>query len=422
MRQVRATLFVVGLTLAASVATQAPAPVHLMVAGRASANAWVAADGPRVAVAWGAREPGGGTDVYVAVSADGGRTFATPVLANDVRGTARVNGEMAPRVTFVSRPGQPPAIAVLWTARAEQTTIRVARSTDGGKTFGPSRDLQHGGAPGNRGWAALTTDNRGGVHALWLDHRGMAREAAGGEARHHQHHASGGGARTTDGAAAAMNSAIYYSNGSAEQELAAGVCYCCKTAIAAGIDGTLFAAWRHVYSGNMRDIALATSRDGGRTFAAPARVSEDRWQFNGCPEDGPALAVDTAGTAHVVWPTVVAQPESHKALFYSTTRDGKTFTSRTRVSPMRRNITHPQIAVGPGGEIAVFWDELMNGRRHVFLSRRASNGSFGPAEPLSGTTSASYPMPVFADGGFVVAWTEGTGDDARVVVRRLPAR
>jgi hypothetical protein len=422
MRQVRAALFVVGLTLAASVATQAPTPVHLSVAGRASANAWIAAEGARVAVAWGGREPGGGTDVYVAVSADGGRTFAAPVMANDVRGTARVNGEMAPRVAFAPRSGQPPAIEVLWTARADQATIRVARSLDGGRTFGASRELQHGSALGNRGWAALTTDRRGGVHALWLDHRGMARETAGGEARHHQHNASGSGAGAGDGAAAAMNSALYYSNGSAEQELVKGVCYCCKTALAAGIDGTLFAAWRHVYTGNMRDIAFTTSRDGGRTFASPARVSEDRWQFNGCPEDGPALAVDSSGTAHVVWPTVVAAPEPHKALFYSTTRDGKRFTARTRVSPLRRNITHPQIAVGPAGEVAVFWDELVNGRRRVFLSRRASNGSFGPAEPLSGTTSASYPMPVFADGGFVVAWTDGGGDDARVVVRRLPAR
>jgi hypothetical protein len=422
MRQVRAALFVVGLALAASVATQAPAPVYLTAAGRASASAWVAADGARIAVAWGGREAGGGTDVYVAVSTDGGRTFAAPVLANDIRGTARVNGEMAPRVAFAPRPGQSPAIDVLWTARAEQTTIRVARSVDGGKTFGASRELQRGGAAGNRGWAALTTDRRGTAHALWLDHRGMAGQASGGEARHHQHHASGNRAGTSDGAAAAMNSALYYSNGSAEQELVKGVCYCCKTAIAAGADGTVFAAWRHVYSGNMRDIAFTTSRDGGRTFSAPARVSHDRWQFNGCPEDGPALSVDGSGTAHLVWPTVVPAPESHKALFYSTTRDGKTFTARTRVSPMRRNIAHPQLAVGPTGEVAVFWDELVSGRRRVFLSRRAGNGSFGPAEPLTGSTSASYPMPIFADGGFVVAWTEGMGDDARVVVRRLPVR
>jgi hypothetical protein len=427
MHRVRAALFVVGLALASSVATQAPAPVHLSVDGRVSANAWVAAAGARVAVAWGARQPGGGTDVYVAVSADGARTFARPVRVTDRPGTARINGENAPRVTFAPRAGRPPAIDVLWAStEGPATTIRLARSTDEGKTFGASHELQSSKASGNRGWATLATDRRGGVHALWLDHRGLAAERRSAEAHHHQHDTTTTTATTTttttDGAAMAQKSGLYYSNGSSEQELVKGVCYCCKTALAAGPDGTLFAAWRHVYPGNVRDIAFTTSRDGGRTFAPAARVSDDRWQLNGCPEDGPALAIDAAGTAHIAWPTVTTQPEPHKALFYSTTSDGKRFATRMRVSPMRRNIAHPQLALGPGGEVAVFWDEIVNGRRRVFLSRKDAASGFGAAEALSDGTSASYAVPVFADGAFVVAWTEGTGDNSRVVVRRVPTR
>ena len=422
MPRIRAALFVVGLAFAATVATQAPAPVHLGVEGRVSANAWVAADGRRVAVAWGARQPGGGTDVYVALSADGARTFAAPVRVNDLAGTARVNGENAPRVAFAHRAGQPASIDVLWSStEGASTTIRIARSTDG-KTFGPSRALQRAKAPGNRGWATLTTDSRGGVHALWLDHRGLADQRRAGGEHHHGHDTTGSTAAAADGAAMAQNSGLYYSNGVSEQELAKGVCYCCKTALAVAPDGTLFAAWRHVYPGNIRDIAFTTSRDGGRTFAAPARVSEDRWQLNGCPEDGPALVVDAHGTTHIVWPTVVTQPEAHKALFYATSSDGKRVSERMRVSPMRRNIAHPQIAVGPGGEIAVFWDEIVNGRRRVFLSRKTNGSGFGPAEVLSDTTSTSYPVPVVADGAFVVAWTEGGGDESRIVVRRIATR
>ena len=422
MQRVRAALFVVGLAFAATVATQAPAPVHLDVEGRASANAWVAADGRRVAVAWGARQPGGGTDVYVAFSADGARTFAAPIRVNDLPGTARVNGENAPRVTFARHAGQPAAIDVLWAStEGAANTIRIARSTDG-KTFGASRELQRSKAAGNRGWATLATDGRGGVHALWLDHRGMADRRGAASAHHHGHDTTTSAAAAADGAAMAQGSGVYYSNGVKEQELTRGVCYCCKTALAVAPDGTLIAAWRHVYPGNIRDIAFTTSRDGGRTFAPPARVSEDQWQLNGCPEDGPALAVDARGTTHIVWPTVVTQPEAHKALFYATTSDGTRFTSRMRVSPMRRNIAHPQVAVGPGGEIAVFWDEIVNGRRRVFLSRKTGNSGFGPAEALSDTTSTSYPVPVVADGAFVVAWTEGGGDDSRIVVRRVPTR
>jgi hypothetical protein len=360
--------------------------------------------------------------VYVALSADGARTFSAPVRVNDLAGTARVNGENAPRVTFVPRRGQPAAIDVLWSStEGGVSTIRVARSTDG-KTFAASRELQRSKAPGNRGWATLTTDSRGGVHALWLDHRGLADQRRAGGTHHHGHDTTTSAAAAADGAAMAQNSGLYYSNGVAEQELVKGVCYCCKTALAAAPDGTLVAAWRHVYPGNIRDIAFTTSRDGGRTFAAAARVSEDRWQLNGCPEDGPALAVDASGTTHIVWPTVVTQPEAHKALFYATTSDGHRFTPRMRVSPMGRNIAHPQLAVGPGGEIAVFWDEIVNGRRRVFLSRKSSAAGFGPAEALSDATSTSYPAPVVADGAFVVAWTEGSGDESRIAVRRVAVR
>ena len=91
----------------------------------------------------------------------------------------------------------------------------------------------------------------------------------------------------------------------APRAITGGVCYCCKTALAVGPDGAIHAAWRHVYAGNVRDIAFTLSRDGGRTFAPPVRVSDDRWVLDGCPENGPALAVDGHDAVHVVWPTLV---------------------------------------------------------------------------------------------------------------------
>ena len=45
----------------------------------------------------------------------------------------------------------------------------------------------------------------------------------------------------------------------APQGVTGGVCYCCKTAIAAGPADTLYLAWRHVYPGNMRDMAFTVS-------------------------------------------------------------------------------------------------------------------------------------------------------------------
>jgi len=142
--------------------------VTLGVANTANATPSIAADGDTVAVAWGARGESG-TDVFVAVSKDAGRTFAAPARVNNATGTARLGGEMPPRVAVSGR-----RVDVLWTARSPETTILLARSLDDGRTFAAARALQRADAPGDRGWPALAADTRGNVHAAWLDHRGAA--------------------------------------------------------------------------------------------------------------------------------------------------------------------------------------------------------------------------------------------------------
>ncbi len=409
----------VSIALTALGAQEKPT-TFLSVPGGANATAWIAADASRVAVTWGAHK-GAASDVYLAVSTDAGRTFGAPTRVNDRAGTARLGGEMAPRVAFVPLKGGTAAIEVLWTSRDVGTTLRMARSLDGGRTFGASRELQGEKATGDRGWAAFASDSRGGAHAIWLDHRRLATEGTTAGTHHHTSTATSS-RDASSGFAMAQSSGLYYSNGSGERELAKGVCYCCKTALSTAPDGTLFAAWRHVYTDNTRDIAFTVSRDGGRTFAPPARVSEDHWRLDGCPDDGPAMAVDATGMVYLVWPTVVTQPQAHKAMFFASTHDGRVFTPRVRVSPIGRNIAHPQIATSPEGDLVALWDEIVSGQRRVFLSRRTAGGTFALPEALTGNATASYPVSIFADGAFVVAWTEGGGDNSKIAVRRVSAR
>ncbi len=389
---------------------QAPSVATLAVPGRANATPSIAADGLRVAVAWSAREASGSTDIYVATSADGGRTFRDPVRVNDEPATARAGGEMPPRVVFAGK-----SIEVLWVSRGAGTTIRMARSGDGGRTFEASRELQQRGAAGDRGWPALTADAKGTLHAVWLDHRALALS----DGAKHVHEAAANAAEKRDGVAMAQKSGLYYRGPSGEHEITRGVCYCCKTAVAAAPDGAIFAAWRHVFAGNFRDIAFISSRDGGRTFAPFVRVSEDRWQLDGCPDDGPALAVDARGVAHIVWPTVVAQPEPHKAVFYASTRDGRTFTARVRVSPEGRNAAHPQITIDGDGRAFVLWDEIENGRRHVFITHRLPTGHFRVPLAIHTTDAAWYPSVTRSEDRLVVAATEGASGDPVIRVRHV---
>ena len=156
-----------------------PAPtVTLDVPERSDSTPWIAASGAFVAVTWGASADGK-ADVFVATSADGGRTFGAPVRVNRADGEGRLGGELPPRVAVqAAANGVGPVVDVLWNARDGATAIKTARSRDGGRTFDAPISLQADGAGGDRGWPALAVDAHGGAHAIWLDHRGLAAHRA----------------------------------------------------------------------------------------------------------------------------------------------------------------------------------------------------------------------------------------------------
>ena len=346
-----------------------PDEITLAIPGRTNATPWIASSGSFVAVVWAASVSGKG-DVYIATSRDSGRSFDTPVRVNAVAGDARVSGEIAPRVSLRSVAGAAPEIAVTWNARDTGTAIRTARSKDGGRTFSAPVTLQAPGAAGDRGWQASAMDEAGTVHTIWLDHRGMAADKAADHAGHKGDH---------DGVAMAQKSALYYgpARAGAERELFKGVCYCCKTAMVAAPGGVLYAAWRHVFEGNLRDIAFTSSRDGGKTFTPMTRVHQDGWAINGCPDDGPAMAVDAAGTVHMVWPTLLNGTDG--TLLYATAAAGKTFGKPLRVPTLGSpKPSHPQIAIDGAGLPVIAWDEVRDGVRRAAFGR----ASIGLADHL----------------------------------------
>ncbi len=402
------------------------AAVTLAVQGRVNATPTIAANGAFVASAWSASLPAGTTDIYVAVSRDSGRTFGAPVRVNEIAGDARVNGEQPPHVSLGGRSGREPVITVVWTTKgATGTKLVFARSEDGGRSFAPAAVVPGGDAAGNRGWQATTVEANGRVDAVWLDHRELAADSTMA-ASHHDHSARQAAGAKPDGVAMAQKSKLYFTSldgSAAPRAITGGVCYCCKTALAVGADGSIYAAWRHVYPGNLRDMAFTMSRDGGRTFAPPIRVSEDRWALEGCPDDGPAMAVDAQNRIHLAWPTLVADGpggEPTIGIFYATSRDGRSFTARERV-PAEGLPHHPRIVVS-GGSIALAWDELKDGTRRTVVARRSA-GATGPfsRDVVSGDAPGIYPVLTPVSDGVVVAWTSGAATAASAIrVTRLP--
>jgi hypothetical protein len=411
-----------------SVATGSGIAIEVGVRGRANAHASIAASGSFVGVAWAARTQDGITDVYVATSRDGGRSFGSPVRVNQIAGDASASGEQPPRIVLTARASTNPAIVVLWTAKsASGTRLVSARSLDGGQSFGPAAPVPGSDAGGNRGWESAAVTAKGDVVAVWLDHRDVpARPAGSASGTPHQHHAAGSRS-AADGVARAQLSQIFFarlSDPASARAIAPGVCYCCKTSVATGANGTVVAAWRHVYEGNIRDIALATSSDDGRTFAPPVRVSEDKWAIDGCPENGPAVAIDEANAIHVVWPTLVGGSDGAEetlALFYAASKDGRRFAARQQI-PTEGVARHPQLAVGPDGTITVAWDEQMTGGRHVVVAR-GTTGDTNTVRFVRQSVSdapGTYPAVAMLADAAVVVWTGGSIGDTVLRVERHP--
>jgi hypothetical protein len=360
------------------------APIELSVDGRSNAHVTLAAEGRRLAASWVASSDAG-ADVFMAVSEDGGRRFGAPVRINDIPGDASGNGEQPPRVVLNGR-----SMTVVWVSKRQGVSgIRAAQSSDGGRTFAASRTISPEGVTGARGWESAAIDDAGVVHAAWLDGRHSVPTPPGAKHVHGAMRQDIVHAMWRDGEAVV------------ETPVADNVCFCCKTGVAArGND--VFVVWRHLFPGGVRDIAIARSADGGRTFPAPVRVSADDWKIDACPDDGPALAIAGDGAIHVVWPTLLQDGGSpHMAIFEAVSRDsGATFSPRARVDAAATGASHPRLAVSRGGARAIVWDEAASeGRRVMF---RAG----GPGAPIAEGGSASYPAIVGLEDGFAVAWTE----------------
>ncbi|MCC6928730.1 MAG: hypothetical protein IT359_07045 [Gemmatimonadaceae bacterium] len=431
------------------VAAQARAGVaSLSVDGRSSDNVSIAASGRFVAVSWSAAGTGV-VDIYAAASRDGGATFSAPVRVNDTPGRARVNAEMPPRVALVPRAGggREPEVVVVWTNKEEQGwRLLVARSSDGARSFGATAIVPGSGEGGSRGWESIAVDAAGRVVVAWLDHReleGVARSStkrATGDGKSsaapnapkvstaapmgaHAHASPGD--EMSESERMAGHSQLYATTlgGAAPRAIARSVCYCCKTSMtSSGRD--VYVVWRHVFPGNQRDIAIAASRDGGEKFGEPTRVSNDRWVFDGCPDNGPAVAVDGAKRVHVAWVTPEAGGDPSKmVLYHATSSDARTFTTRVRV-PAKGLPGHAQLATEAGGDVLLAWDEVGNGTRRVRLARvRVEKGGNAVIATLAGPDVGPGKSPTVATAavGTLLAWVRTpSGAPSSIGVARVP--
>jgi hypothetical protein len=254
-------------------------------------------------------------------------------------------------------PESPPTIDVLpngdlVTAYAVQlpgkwkSDVRVQRSTDAGATWSepvrihPPQSVAHSLVS-----SAVTTS--GTLAFVWLDSR--------------DGHMGLRAASTRDGLTFSAN-----------QSLDTLTCECCGTELLAGRGGRLWAGYRDLEPDNLRDFRVLRSIADPPAYDGGVKLSADGWKINGCPETGMRLAQAPDGTLWAAWFTAGGQP----GVYVTSSRDdGASFAPRTLLSEPGRLARHPEIALLPGGRIAVLYESIeADGTRALVARERNAQG------------------------------------------------
>ena len=275
------------------------------------------------------------------------------------------------------------------------TDFYVSISRDGGKTFQTTAKVNDDTTPASHGMHSLAIDKNGKIYAAWLDERNIKKPAhvqnklSPDFAFVKANYTPTPEPKQAD-EEAEPNSEVFFAvstdggkSFSTNKKLSSEVCPCCKTAVLVATDGKIYVSWRQVIGDNFRHIALASSADGGENFSAPTIVSDDRWQIAGCPVSGASLVSGKDNNVRVAWFSAGAAGAPGIYQTYSTD-GGKTFAPRVLVSEGFSPIS-PQFVVGESNVSHIAWT---NGEKQVFFAEAATPETVGTAIPHVG--SASY--------------------------------
>ena len=333
------------------------------------------------AVAW-VSAPGGGTDgrLYVA-------TGGAPSELRDSLGPIEPHGEAPPKIAYAPDGGLFALYAVAKVVpgrRFPMSSLRLAKSADDGATWTAPVTIASDSAFGTRNFHALHVAGDGAVYVAWL-------ESSQGKSKTFL-------TRSTD-AGTTWSTPVMADS--------AQSCPCCRTAIATARDGTLYLAWRTVLPGNVRDVVVARSTDGGATWGTPVRAHADNWVFDGCPHAGPSMQVDSAGAVHIAWWT--GKQGSAGTYYAKSTDGGETFQPAVPLGVGEFSApAHVQLALGPEGTVVAVWDDgTVKTPKVVMRVSHDGGASFSQPTLVSAEgRAATFPVLALRNEELTIAWSE----------------
>lgn len=172
-----------------------------------------------------------------------------------------------------------------------------------------------------------------------------------------------------------------------------GVCPCCPTAALVGPDGTLYVAFRNVSNG-FRDICVGVKKPGAAAFEV-VPVVPPTWAFNGCPHDGPALA-RVGDTLHVAW--MDARTNTQRCYLASAKMSDMKFTARELNADGPGSQGNPQLFADAAGTLHAVWEESLGADAPAPAAHAGHD--HGAAQPVAGAGGRAIVYRALANGEF----------------------
>jgi hypothetical protein len=211
-------------------------------------------------------------------SKDGGATFTGPVELPPVHAMS-LGMRRGPRIAVA---GRAICVTAIGGAQGEgrDGDLQALHSADGGQSWaGPVRvnDVADAAREGLHGMAA---GPRGELCCVWLDLRNNQTEVMA--------------CISQDGGATWGKNVLVYKSPDGS------VCECCHPSVTFDRQGRIYVLWRNSLGGN-RDMYVASSADGGKTFGNATKLGVGTWPLDACPMDGGAIAAGAEGRGAAVW-------------------------------------------------------------------------------------------------------------------------
>jgi hypothetical protein len=312
--------------------------------------------------------------------------------------------------------------AVWYDVRRGNSDVYFAKSTDGGRTFGPNKRVNDDTTTAVQYKPGIGVDGQGTIYIAWRDGR--------------KGNADIFFARSTDGGK------TFSKNSQLNDDR--GVAYQGNPTLAVNTKGLVAVAWSDARNGK-DDIYITVSKDQGRTFSGNRRVNDDPETLS---HSHPSVAVDEQEGVHVAWEDF---RNDNSDIYWAVSRDGgATFSPNRKVNDDSGPAPQisPSLAIGPSGRIFVAWGDFRNsavelsppnaatgeeqhwevsraGNADIYFAESTDGGkSFSANHRLNddpGTAAQAFPsLTVNPQGGVAVAWEDFRNGDSDIYMTKSP--